>query len=93
MAKFFLIVTAALVVLVLVLFLLWRAAANKQKRTKATLDKTVKQLHEAIEQQARLESTIDILKANRKEADEKIDDLHNGDAVSNALDELHKRKN
>ena len=45
------------------------------------------------ETQGKLESTIQILRKNRKEADEKINNLHDGDALGNALNGLHKHKN
>ena len=40
---------------------------------------------------ARLSNVIDVTNTNRKEADEKIDALHSGDAAGNALDGLSKR--
>ena len=92
MTKFLLIAILVLVVAVFVLFLLWRAALKKQKETKASLEQTKKQLNEAIVQQAKLESTISILQKNRYEADEKVNGLHNGDSLGNALDELRKPK-
>lgn len=92
MTKFFLITILVLVIAVFVLFLLWRSSVSKRKRTKETLDKVTRQLNEAIVQQAKLESTISILQKNRKEADEKVNGLHNGDSLGNALDELRKPK-
>lgn len=91
MIKALLILTAVLCVVILLLFFLWRSAKAKQKETKEKLDSANKALSEAIAEQARLESTIQILKNNRKEADEKINNLHSGNATSNALNELRKR--
>lgn len=93
MTKFLLIVIAVLFVALIVLFFLWRLNAAKRKSQKETIDRLVNQLNEAIVQQSKLESTIDILKKNRDKADEKIDDLHDGDSVNNAIDELRKHKN
>lgn len=93
MINFFLILTAVLCVVSLLLFFLWRFAKTKQKEVQGKLDRTNKELSKAIAEQARLESTIQILKKNRKEADEKINNLHNGNTTNNALNELHKRKN
>lgn len=93
MINFFLILTAVLCVVSLLLFFLWRSAKTKQKEVQGKLDRTNKELSKAIAEQARLESTIQILKKNRKEADEKINNLHNGNTTNNALNELHKRKN
>ncbi len=73
-------------------FFLWRAAKRKQKSQKETIGKLTRQVNEAIICQAKLESTIQILKGNRKEADEKVNGLRNGNAIGNALDELRKRK-
>ena len=91
MIKVLLILTAVLCVAILLLFFLWRSAKAKQKETKEKLDSANKALSEAIAEQAKLESTIQILKKNRKEADEKINNLHSGNATNNALNELRKR--
>lgn len=93
MIKFFLILTAVLFIGILLLFFLWRSEKTKRKETQVKLESTNKELARAIAEQARLESTIQILKKNRKEADEKINYLHNGNTINNALNELHKRKN
>ena len=92
MTKFFLAVILILLAAILVLFLLWRLAVGRQRRTEKALDTANRQLGEAVAQQAKLEGTIDILRQNRKEADEKIDSLHSGSSIDNALDELHKRE-
>ena len=93
MIKFFLILTAVLFVGILLLFFLWRIEKTKRKETQGKLESTNKELARAIAEQAKLESTIQILRKNRKEADEKINNLHNGDTLGNALDGLHKHKN
>ena len=80
-------------VAILLLFFLWRSAKPKQKETEANLNSANRELAKAIAEQAKLESTIQILKKNRKEADEKINNLHNGDSVDNAINILRKRKN
>lgn len=92
MIKVFFIVVTVFILCVAALFFLWRSAKTKQKEIQKKLESTNKQLGDAIIYQAKLESTIDILKKNRSEADEKINSLHNGDATSNALNELRKRK-
>ena len=93
MIKFFLILTAVLFVGILLLFFLWRSEKIKRKETQGKLESTNKELAWAIAEQAKLESTIQILRKNRKEADEKINNLHDGDALGNALNGLHKHKN
>ena len=91
MIKVLLILTAVLCVAILLLFFLWRSAKSKQKELQDKVERADKALAQAIAEQARLESTIQILKNNRKEADEKINNLHSGNATSNALNELRKR--
>ena len=93
MIKFFLILTAVIFVGILLLFFLWRSEKIKRKETQGKLESTNKELARAIAEQAKLESTIQILRKNRKEADEKINNLHDGDALGNALNGLHKHKN
>lgn len=93
MIEFFLILTAVLFVGILLIFFLWRSEKTKRKETQGKLNSANKELAKAIAEQAKLESTILILRKNRKEADEKIEELHNGDALANALDGLHKHKN
>lgn len=92
MTKFFLITVGVLLLAAVVFFFLWRTSAEKRKETKATLDKVTRQLNKQIDANSRLEQTIETLRKNREDADEKIDSLHNGDSVSNAIDELSKRK-
>ena len=66
MIKFFLILTAVLFVGILLLFFLWRSEKTKRKETQVKLESTNKELARAIAEQARLESTIQILRKNRK---------------------------
>ena len=93
MIKFFLILTSVLFVGILLLFFLWRSEKTKRKEIQGKLESTNKELARAIAEQAKLESTIQILRKNRREADEKINNLHDGDALGNALNGLHKHKN
>jgi len=93
MIKILLITVAILAICMVIFILLWRSAKNKQKDTQRKLTEVNKELSEAVIYQAKLESTIEILKKNRSEADEKINKLHNGNTTGNALNELRKRKN
>lgn len=93
MTKCFLIVIAVLFVVSMVFFFLWRLSVAKRKSQKDTIVRLSGQLKNLRESNCRLEQTIDVLKKNREKADERIDGLHDGDSVSNALDELCKRKN
>lgn len=79
----------AAVVFVLVFRL--RSLRNELRMTKCQLEATEKEKKAFAEQAARLSNVIDVTNTNRKEADEKIDALHSGDAAGNALDGLSKR--
>lgn len=90
MTKVFLIIIAVLFVAVVVLFLLWKLSKSENKRVKDELAVTKNQLETAVKQAKKFEGTLEIMNENRKETDEKIDALHSGDTVANALDELSK---
>lgn len=90
MTKVFLIIIAILFVAVVVLFLMWKLSKSENKRVKDELAVTKNQLETAVKQVKKIEETLDIVNHNRKETDEKIDALHTGDSVANALDELSK---
>lgn len=92
MIKFFLIVCGFLSVACLVFFFAWRLSKNENKQQKIIIDKLSKRLCDVSEANSQLRKSISILKTNREKADEKIDNLHNGDSVDNAIDELSKRK-
>ena len=90
--KLLLIVCAVFLFAALIFFFLWRLSVGKRKSQKETIDKLVQQINEAKQTNSELEYTISVLKKNREKADEKIEELHNGDALANALDGLHKHK-
>lgn len=89
MTKIFLIILAVLLVLTLIFYFLWRTAKAKQKETQNKLENTSKELSRAIAEQAKLESTIQIMEKNRGNTDEKINNLHTGNTTDNAINELH----
>lgn len=91
--KLLLIVCAVFLFAALIFFFLWRLSVGMRKSQKETIDKLVQQINEAKQTNSELEYTISVLKKNREKADEKIEELHNGDALANALDGLHKHKN
>ena len=91
--KLLLIVCAVFLFAALIFFFLWRLSVGKRKSQKETINKLVQQINEAKQTNSELEYTISVLKKNREKADEKIEELHNGDALANALDGLHKHKN
>ena len=90
MTKVFLIIIAILFVAVVVLFLMWKLSKSENKRVKDELAVTKNQLETAVKQAKKFEGTLEIMNENRKETDEKIDAMHSGDTVGNALDELSK---
>lgn len=90
MTKVFLIIIAILFVAVVVLFLMWKLSKSENKRVKDELAVTKNQLESAVSQMKKFEETLEIVNHNRKESDEKIDALHTGDSVANALNELSK---
>ena len=93
MIKVLLIVCGIFLLCAIVFFFLWRLSLNKNKTQKKRIDDLTIQLEAAETTNTILEQTIKILKKNREAADEKIDGLHNGDSVSNALNELSNNKN
>jgi len=88
MTKVFLIIIAVLLAAVVVLFLLWKLSKSENKRVKDELAVTKGQLESAVNSIKNFESTLEIINKNRKETDEKIAALHEGDALGNALDWL-----
>lgn len=91
--KFFLVGLLLFIGVVLVLCVIVRHLRSELRMVKCQLEATEKAKNAYAEQAARLSGTLDVQNKNRKEADEKIDDLHTGDAVDNALGGLSKRKN
>lgn len=63
------------------------------KLLKCQLEASEKEKTAYARQVQRLTSAADIASKNRREADEKIEELHSGDVVGNALDGLRKPKN
>lgn len=79
--------------LMCILALVIRHLRSELKLTKCQLATAEKERDGYAKQVQRIANAAEIAGANRKEADEKIDELHSGDAVDNALSELSKRKN
>ena len=85
-------IIALLIVLSAVLFILWRSAKGKYERKGREVDNLIKLTNELGDENVKLKETIDIMKRNREEADARIEKLHSGDSVANALDVLRKHK-
>lgn len=90
--KVLLIALAVLFFLCVMFFMAWRYA-NKERARLSKQCKSLRQtLHSVLTRLTQAEQAMKIAAENRKESDEKIDELHNGDACGNALDVLSKHK-
>ena len=92
MTKFFLIGGAVLAVAIFVLALVIRHLNSELRVLKCKLEATEKAKNEYAAQAARLANTVDVLKKNKDEANEKINALDSGDSVDNAIGVLSKPK-
>ena len=66
-----------------------KAAATKYKNKAEENEKVIKDLNKTVD---RMKVEAAIKSDNRKEADEKVEKLHSGDAAANALDQLCKQQ-
>lgn len=66
-----------------------KAAVAKYKNKAAENEKVINSLNMVID---RMKVEAVIKSDNRKEADEKVEKLHSGDAAANALDQLCKQQ-
>ena len=92
MNRFLAIASAVLLVASVVLFLLYRSKAKKCKEKDSLID-SLRDYSSRLEKRVELlEKEAAIRNENDKKRDEKIDALHDGDAASNAVDELRRHK-
>ncbi len=66
-----------------------KVAATKYKNKAEENEKVIYGLNKTID---RMKVEVTIKSENRKEADEKVEKLHSGDAAANALDQLCKQQ-
>ena len=92
MVKVGLIAVGILIFVAFVFFFLWRNCRRQKKELKEKLDFVLKQFYEVRDENIRFQLASKTVSKNRREADEKIDELHNGDSVANAIDGLCKHK-
>lgn len=90
--KVLLIALAVLLAACAALFMAWRNAARERKWLRGQCAELEGTLHSVLTRLSQAEQAAKIAAENRKESDEKIDELHNGDACGNALDVLSKHK-
>ena len=73
-------------------FAMWRFTKLKENELRDSLEYYLKKYEEQEVYVKALKEELKVKSENRKEADEKINALHTGDALGNALDGLHKHK-
>lgn len=87
MTKYVFLAAVCFLVLDIVLFFMCRMEKEKTKSVKEKLARATKQLNKQIAYNSKLESTIQIIKEDRENADKKIKDMRAG-GVDGALDIL-----
>ena len=73
------------------MFLLVRHLCTKIEMLRTQNDTLTRQKDAFAAELARYRNAQDVVNENRRQADAEIDELHSGDALGNALDELRKR--
>lgn len=92
MTKYWIIAISVLATGTLVFLFLWRMTEARLKMARNSLETVNKELDKAMAELAKLEASLKVLVGNRKVADEKIGDLHDGDTLGNAIDILLDRQ-
>lgn len=92
MTKYWIIAISVLATGILVFLFLWRMTEARLKMARNSLETVNKELDKAMAELAKLEASLKVLVGNRKVADEKIGNLHDGDTLGNAIDILLDRQ-
>lgn len=92
MTKYWIIAISVLASGTLVFLFLWRMTEARLKLARNSLETVNKELDKAMAELAKLEASLKVLVGNRKVADEKIGNLHDGDTLGNAIDILLDRQ-
>lgn len=92
MTKYWIIAISVLATGTLVFLFLWRMTEARLKLARNSLETVNKELDKAMAELSKLEASLKILVGNRKVADEKIGNLHDGDTLGNAIDILLDRQ-
>lgn len=92
MTEYWLIAVSVLAALSALFLFLWRITESRLKLARNSLETVNKELDKALSELAKLEASLKVLVGNRKVADEKIDNLHDGDTLGNAIDILLDRQ-
>ena len=93
MTKYWIIAISVLSTGTLVFLFLWRMTEARLKMARNSLETVNKELDKAMAELAKLEASLKVLVGNRKVADEKFGNLHDGDTLGNAIDILLDRQN
>ena len=92
MTKYWIIAISVFATGTLVFLFLWRMTEARLKMARNSLETVNKELDKAMAELAKLEASLKVLVGNRKVADEKIGNLHDGDTLGNAIDILLDRQ-
>lgn len=91
--KFIALVISILFIGCLILFLIALCESKKTKSLKDTV-KTVVDAYDYLHDELKRRDAVDKIKSdNRKETNEKINDLYNGNSIDNAINVLRNNKN
>ena len=90
MTTFLVGVSVVLVIIASVFCVLWKIEQKIRKDTQKDLADSIENNKVLMEQLNKLHEELRIKNENREEADAKVNALHNGDSVSNAINGLSK---
>lgn len=90
MSNIMLIVLAAFLAFIIVLYLLYQHTASRLSESEMKNNKYEHTIVNLEAENARLSDALNIISKNRSEINEKINELHNGDSVTNAINGLCK---
>lgn len=85
--KYIILISLAIIVLLLIAVTIF---IKLYKKTKASYEEEHLQLINLQEEYSKLAEAYKIKKENKEKADEKINNLHSGDSVANAINILRK---
>ena len=90
MSNIMLIVLAAFLAFIIVLYLLYQHTASRLSESEMKNNEYEHTIVNLEAENARLSDALNIISKNRSETNEKINELHNGDSVINAINGLCK---
>ena len=90
MEKGFLIILCLLLISGFIIYILWRRAEAKLSASEMKKNEYEHEVKTLKDINSQLREEMLIISENRRKADEKISELHSGDAVANAINGLSK---